>query len=168
MSFGFDWRHRLNGAEAYILVFQLSSLLPGLYIFLAAGYMALAARETLFSALFDLGMAALPRWEAAALSALYRASGSEIAVFFAVVGFALVLGLLSRKLLREGPRAALLSRYAFGALIAADLALRLLPLGINRVFPAWAAAAGFAVRLVCLGLVVLDLRAEKKAREKTG
>ena len=128
MSFGFDWRHRLNGAEAYILVFQLASLLPGLYIFLAAGYMALAARET---------------------------------VFFAVVGFALVLGLLSRKLLREGPRAALLSRYAFGALIAADLGLRLLPLGINRVFPAWAAAAGFAVRLVCLGLVVLDLRAEK-------
>ena len=165
MCFGLDWRHKRNGAEASVLVFQAMSLLPGLYIFGAAGYMALAARETLLSALFDLGMAALPRWEAAALSLLYRASGSEVAVFFALVGAALAFGLLAKKLLREKPRTALTARYVFAGLIAAELALRLLPLGVNRAFPTWAAVAGFAIRLGCLALIVLDLRAAKKAAD---
>ena len=146
-------------------VFQLSSLLPGLYFLVAAGFMAVAASDNLFSALFDLGLAAIPRWEAAALSALYRATGSETAVFFALVGAALALGLLAKLLQREKRRTARAGRYLFAGLIAADLVLRLLPLGVNRAFPLWAAAVGFVLRLACLVMIVLDLRAEKKAEE---
>lgn len=164
MNFGFEWRGRLNGAEAYVRIFQLSSLLPGLYILVAAGFMAVVTGNNLFSALFDLGLAAIPRWEAAALSALYRASGSETAVFFALVGAALALGLLAARLLREKRETARTGRYVFAGLIAADLVLRLLPLGINRALPVWAAAAGFAIRLGCLVMIWLDLRAEKKSR----
>ena len=162
MSFGLEWRRGLTGAAAYVLILQSCSLLPGLYILLAAGYMGIAAGENLFSVLFDLGLAALPRWEAGLLSLLYRTSGSEVAVFFALTGAALAFGLLAGRLLQGSPRAALWSRRVFAALIAADLALRLLPLGVNRAFPVWAGAAGFAVRAACLGLVLLDLRAEKK------
>ena len=164
MSFGLDWRRGLTGTAAYVLIVQTCSLLPGLYILLAAGYMGIAAGENLFSVLFDLGLAALPRWEAAALSALYRLSGSEVAVFFALTGAALAFGLLAGRLLQGSPRAALGSRRVFAGLIAADLVLRLLPLGVNRAFPVWAAAVGFVIRAGCLALIVLDLRAEKKKK----
>ena len=50
--------------------------------------------------------------------------------------------------------------------IAADLLLRLLPLGLNRAFGLPAAILGFALQLACLVLCVLDLRADQKAGAK--
>ena len=43
MSFGLEWRRGLTGAAAYVRILQGCSLLPGLYILLAAGYMGIAA-----------------------------------------------------------------------------------------------------------------------------
>ena len=62
-------------------------------------------------------------------------------------------------LFQRFPRAA---RLAFALCVAVDLILRLLPLSINSAFPVACSIIGFAVRLGCLALILLDLRAAKQ------
>ena len=48
MKFGIGIRKRLSGAELYVIVYQISCVLPALYILIASGYMALFAKKGLF------------------------------------------------------------------------------------------------------------------------
>ncbi len=167
MKFGIGIRKRLSGAELYVIVYQISCVLPALYILIASGYMALFAKKGLFTVLFDLGMASVPRWEALALSLMYRLTSHESAVQLVLLGAALAFGLFAAKLLRGKYAAARNSRIVFACLIAADLVLRLLPFHFNIAFGFIAAAFGFLVRAACLVLIILDLRADKKAQAQT-
>lgn len=161
MKFGLNERHALTGAECAVRVFQLTSLLPLLYLFTLSGYPPLITKSGLFSALFDLGIMALPRLEALGAAALYRLSLSDLIVFFSILLLALVAGLAAGRLLKGGERRARVLRWAYAGWIALDLILRLLPPKLP--FPLWAAVLGFVVRLGCLALILLDLRAAKKA-----
>lgn len=164
MKFGIGIRKALSGAGLYVMILQAASLLPALYIVVASGYMGLFAKNSVLSVLFDLGASAIPRWEALCVSLLYRLTSSEVAVHFALLGGALVFGFVSGALLNGKYRTARGARIVFAALICADLVLRLLPLHFNIAFGWPAAAVGFAVRLCCLALLLLDLRADRKNR----
>ena len=163
MKFGVNLRKGLTGAEFGVRVFQIVSLLPLLYILAVAVSPAVITKRSLLSFLFDLGVSAIPRAEALALSALYRASASEVAVYFAILLTALAAGLAAGRLLKGKHKTAVTARKICAALIAADLVLRLLPLRFNKGFGLPAAALGFALQLGCLILIVLDLRADKAA-----
>lgn len=162
MKFGVNIRGKLTGAELAVRVFQIASLLPLAYMLLASGYPYLFTRYGLFSVLFDLGLASLPRVEAFGLSALYRLTSSELAVYFVLLGFALAFGLLMNALLKGGEKKPRVSRAVWAALIALDLVSRLVPLPFAEL-PLYARILGFAVRLACLALILLDLRAAKRA-----
>lgn len=159
-------RKRRSGAERYVAVMQLAALLAGVYLLVIPGYPALLTHRSPLSAVFLLGMSALPRWEAAALSLLYRLTTSEVAVFFGMVGGALAFGLAAGRLL-SSERTARPARVILAALIAAELVLRLLPLRWNAVFPLPYAIAGFVLRLGCLVLVLRDLRVSSKTDAST-
>ena len=159
MKFGFDDRKHLTGGGLYVRVMQVAALLPMLYVLIAPSYPPILTQRSLLSVLFDLGFSALPRWETLGLSALYRVTGSEIAMYFALLIPALVFGLAAKRLPEKHARTA---RIVCAALVASDLLLRLLPLKCNTAFGFSCAAAGFAVRLGCLILLLLDLRAAKQ------
>ena len=158
VTFGTDIRKALSGADLYVRVFQILSLLPVLYMFVAAGYPAVMTSRSLFSVLFDAGMSALPRAESLLLAALYRHTSSEICVYFALLAAALLLGILGNRCFRDNHNSGRTTRFVFAGLIAADLIIRLLPFACNSTFGLPAAVFGFAVRLACLGLIILDLR----------
>jgi len=162
MKFGVGIRKKLTGADLAVRVVQIASLLPVLYCLAASGYRGLFAQRGVFAVLFDLGMSVLPRWEALGLSALYRLTSSEMVFTFTMLGLALAWGLLSRPLL--GERRGVAGRKLLAGLIAADLVLRLLPLRYNLAFGSAMAVVGFAARLICLVLVVLDLLAHRRQR----
>ena len=93
MRFGINIRNRLTGADLYVRIFQLTGLAPVLYVLVACVHPAVFTSGNVFSVLFGLGTSALPRWEALALSRLYRMSHSEVLVCAAVLVFALAFGL---------------------------------------------------------------------------
>lgn len=159
MKLGFDDRRHLTGAGLHIRILQVSALLPVPYFLLVPSYPAMTTRSTVFSLLFDLGFSALPRWETWSLSLLYRVTASEMLVFFLMLIAALVLGLAAKPMLDRFPRAV---RLVLAALIAVDLALRLAPFGTNAAFGLPCAVFGFAIRLIGLALLLLDLRAAKR------
>lgn len=161
MKFGVGIRKKLTGAELSVRIYQAASLLPCLYVLSASGYRGIFAQRGLFSLLFDLGISTLPRWESLTLSTLYRLSSSELAVYFTALALALIWGMASRRLL--GEKTGVTVRWVYAGLILLDLVLRLLPLRFNGVFGLPMAAAGFMVRLICLALVLLDLRAHRRA-----
>lgn len=165
MKFGVNVRNKLTGAGLYVRSMQVSALLPALYIFVASGYPGLLRSANVLSFLFGLGCSILPRGEMLAVSALYRATGSELWVYFVLLIFALAFGILADALLRSRT-AGRPARLVFAALVAADLLLRLIPLRFNLAFGWPGAVLGFLGRAACLALILLDLRAEKKAAEK--
>ena len=160
MKFGLNLRKVLTGAEVSIRIQQICSILPVLYLFAAASFPVVLTRRGVSSVLFDLGFSCLPRTEALAISLLYRVSRSEVLVNFLLLGFALVLGLVAGALL-HGKTAGAARRFLV-VWIAADLLLRLRPLGFNRAFGLPAAILGFVVQALCLALCILDLRAAKE------
>ena len=162
MKFGVDLRGKLTGAEIAVRVYQIAALLPLGYMLLASGYPYLLTKNGLFSVLFDLGLASLPRAEALGLSLLYRRSASELAVYFTMLVIALAVGLLANALLKGGAKKARVSRLVYAGLIALDLVFRLVPLPFASL-PVWAQALGFLVRAGYLALILLDLRAAKRA-----
>ena len=159
MKFGFDDRRHLTGAGAHIRILQISALLPVPYFLIVPTYPAMSTGRNVFSALFDLGFSALPQWETWALSMLYRAAASEMLVFFALLIAALALGLAAKPLLMRFPRG---TRSVLAMLIAVDLALRLVPIDLNRAFGVPYAAAGFAIRVLGLALLMLDFIKQTK------
>lgn len=162
MKFGVNLRREKTGAELSVVIFQIISLLPALYIFVLSGYSYLMTKPSFLKTLFDLGLSALPRAEGMALSLLYRRSSSEMVAFFALTGFALTFGLLTGRLLKGDARSARASRVVYAALIAVDLIVRLLPLRNNLAFGWPIAILAFLIRLGCLALILLDLRADRK------
>ena len=162
MKFGINIRKKLTGAEVYVRVFQISSILPVLFVLAASGYTPVLANRGIFSFLFRLGLSAVPRPEALALSLVYRRTVSEVILSFALLVIALAFGLAANRLLRGSRRTARVCRVVLLALVGADLVLRLLPLDFNGTFGLPAAILGFAIRLVCLVFIALDLRADSR------
>ncbi len=152
----------LTGAHLCVRIFQVASLLPLPYIFAVAGYPAVITSRNVLSILFDAGIMAIPRVEALALSLIYRATMNEMAVYFALLVVSLAAGFTFGKLLRSEGGAALRIRRAFAAFLAADLVLRLLPLGFNTVFGLPAAALGALCEAACLAFLILDLRSAER------
>jgi hypothetical protein len=162
MKFGIGIRKKLSGAGLYLYVLQFSALATCAYMLVASGYLGLLAKKNVLSVLFDLGASALPRWETLLLSYVYRFSLSEVVLYFAVLGTAIVYGIAMNKVFNAKHDTARKARIAVIALIGADLIFRLLPFHFNIAFGLPAAIFGFVVRAGCLVLLVLDLKADKK------
>ena len=163
MKFGINIRKKITGAELSVRVFQILSVLPVLYIVVSSAYMALLTTKGVLGALFEYGLAALPRSLAFGLSVIYRKTGHEALLVAVLLAAALLMGYGGGALLRAKRPTARVVRWVYAALIAADLILRLLPLQMNRVFSLPAAIVGFVLRLACIALILLDLRADRKA-----
>ena len=158
LNYGLDVRRGLSGAALYVKIFQLISILPLPYIFIATVYMGITGSTNVFSVLFDIGMAASPRAEVMLLSYIYRITGSECLVYFALPVIALILGLIADRVLTGDVRRSLAVHKIAAVLIAADLILRLIPIHANIAFGLPAAISGFLIRAACLFLVIRDIR----------
>ncbi len=163
IRFGVGVRNVLSGAELAVRVTQAASMVCALFLLAVSSYRGAMLHEGPAALLFELGASLLPRWWLLLLAFLYRISGSEVALAFALLVPALVFGLAAGRLLREKGSAAA-ARRVFALLIGLDLISRLIPLRFNLAFGLPFAILGFLLRLGCLALVWLDLRAEKKAR----
>ena len=161
IRFGTDPRKRLNGSDLYVKTFQLASILPVFYLFMASGYMGIFSKRTVFSVLFDLGISVLPRAEALALSYIYRITDNELIMVFIMMIIGLILGLLSNKIFREDEARGIMARKVFMVLIALDLVLRVLPFGFNMAFGLPFEVIGFAVRLLSVAALYMDIKAHK-------
>ena len=159
IRFGVPERKSLTGAELAIRAFQVFSLLPIPYVLAIVGYPAISTTDNILSVLFGIGFASLPRAEALLLSACYRASLSEVTVIAILLLVVLVCGIVFRRLLARDDGSAVPLRRVYAVWIAVDLVLRLIPLPFNLAFGIVAQLIGFCLRLACLALVVLDLRA---------
>jgi len=160
VRFGLDNRKYMTGADLYIKIFQISSLLAAGFILLSAVFPPAMTNRNIFTALFSLGLISLPKCEALFLSYLYRLTANETAVYFALLIIALAAGLLLKKLLQADKKAARTIRIALAALIAADLLFRLIPAGNMMIFGLSANISGFIIRLFCLCLLIKDLKAQ--------
>ena len=165
MKFGINTPKKLNGAKLYVIIFQISSILPLIYTLVLSGYAGLITKKSLLGIIFDLGICSIPRLEALGLSFLYKLSKNEIIICFVLLTVALVFGLICNKLLNS-EKSAKIIRFVFIALIAADLVVRVLPLGFNSTFELPLQIAGFAVRIICLVLIILDFIAGKKRKKE--
>lgn len=163
MKFGINLRKVKTGAEVYVIVFQALSLLPALYVYVTSGYPYLMTRNNFLGTLFDVGLFAIPRWEALLLSFIYRWTSSEIAAYFALLVIALAFGLLANHLLKGTHRTAWVTRVVLAVLIGGELVFRLLPMRFNLALGWPMAIVTFIIRLACLILILLDLRADRKA-----
>ena len=164
VEFGIDIRRKLTGADLYVRIFQICSLLPLPYIFIASAHPPVLSTRNLFSVLFDTGMSTIPRAEAYMLSYLYRQTSSEVAVYFVMLVAALALGVIAGRVLRGNPDASIRFHKIVAALIAVDLVIRIIPIKANITFGILPAAIGIAVRAACLYLVLRDLKEERKSR----
>ena len=165
VKFGVGIRGALSGGELAVRVTQVSSLACVLFLLGASVDRPVMLHRGPLALLFDLGASLLPRWFQLLLSFLYRKSGSEVLLAFAILIPALVFGLAAGRLLRGGKACAVTARRAYGLLILADLLFRLLPFRFNLAFGWPFALAGFLLRLGCLACLWLDLRAEKTLRQ---
>ena len=156
------WMRRLRKmtkVQMYVLIYQITSLFPLLYIFTVSGQTSLLAKPNVVTGIYETGMAALPRLEVWLLSLLYRGSLNELWVYFAILGAAFVFGMVTKRLEEEGSeRTRAVSRLVYAVLIGCDLLLRLLPLRVNTVQGMGYRIAGFLIRAVCLGLVVWEMK----------
>ena len=166
IGFGIDIRKKLNGSDLYVKTFQLASILPVFYLFMASGYMGIFSKRTVFSVLFDLGVSVIPRAEALALSYVYRSTDSELIMVFIMMVLALILGLLSGKIFRENEKRGIIARKLFIVIIAIDLVIRLLPFKFNLVLGWPAVIIGFLIRAGSIALLLMDLKAYNKNEVK--
>ena len=160
IEFGINKRRKLTGADLYVRIFQICSLLPLPYIFVATAHPAILGTRNPLSILFDLGMSMIPRAEAFGMSYIYRITYSETAVYFVLPVLALVLGVIADRMLRGDLKASVNFHKTLAVLICLDLVIRIVPVRANLAFGIPAAIAGFAVRAACLYLVICDLKAE--------
>lgn len=168
MKFGIDSRKNLTGAGLYMHLFQAVSLFPLVYIAIATGYIGITSTDNIVSYMFDFGIAAIPRYEALLISLAYRKSLSEIAVFFIIIGIALIFGFVLNRLLKGSEKTAIITRIVLIALIAIELVIRLLPLSFNSGFGLTASINALVFRVACLILIVIDLTVYKKRKAVTG
>ena len=159
VKFGIDIRRQLTGADLYVRIFQICALLPLSYIFVAWAHPVILEIRNPLAAVFDIGICTLPRVEAFALSYLYRATLSEVAVYFTILVPAVALGFAAVNVIRGNPELSVRMHKVFAVLIACDLVIRLIPIKANLAMGIPAAVIGFAVRALCLFLIIQDLRA---------
>ena len=161
MRFGIDIRGKLTGADLAVRIVQIAAALPMLYFVILSGWLSLLTQDTPLTYLFSLGVCAIPRAVALGLSVLYRHTGGEVLFSMLLVAAALLYGVAMNRLLHSERGKTV--RVILAALIAIDLILRLLPLGFAKAFGLPCEILAFALRAVCLVLILLDLRADKKA-----
>ena len=159
IEFGLNIRKALTGAELYVRIFQIASLLVAPYIFIASAHMKLVTSTNVFSILFDLGVSSLPRAESLLMSFVLRSTGSEVIILFAALALALIYGLASPGLLKG--KHGVKVRNLLCVLIIIDLVIRLIPMSFNLAFGWSFAIAGFLVRAGSLVLIILDLKSSK-------
>ncbi|MBR2672378.1 MAG: hypothetical protein IKE27_09255 [Oscillospiraceae bacterium] len=163
IRFGLSSRKHLTGADLYVRIMQIAAVLPAVYILIASGYLYVFAVDGPLSFMFDMGISILPRWAVLILSAVYRKTLSEVLVCFMLTVSALVLGLIMKRLLEEHEGQSKFQRnirYVLIGLIAADLILRLIPFGFSDQFGTVISVAGAIIRIACLCLLIMDLRAK--------
>jgi len=165
MRFGIDERNKKTGAHIYVLIFQLCSLLPAVYVFICAGYPALIARRTALNYFFDYGISLLPRGEELLLSLSYRLTKNEFVFYFAMLFTALALGVFAHFVLVGNYKKSKILHIVFLILIFLDLVVRAIPFEFNSALGFGPAAVGFAVRLVCFSLLLLDLIFDYKRKK---
>ena len=161
MKFGIDIRGKLTGADLAVRITQIAAALPMLYLVILSGMLSLLTHETPVTYLFSLGVCAVPRAVALGLSVLYRHTGGEVLFSMLLVAAALVYGVVMNRLLHSERGRTV--RIVLAALIALDLIVRLIPLGFTQAFGLPCEIIAFVLRAVSLVLVLLDLRAGKKA-----
>ncbi len=151
-------KKKLTLTEIYIMIVQISGILPCLYILYAAGSYSLIMRKGILAVLFDLGITALPRLCVLALSWLYRLSLNEVLVYFVLIASVLAFGLTASHFYEDSDVSAGRLRRFCACAIVIDLIIRLLPLSFNRPFALPYQIIGFAIRLACLFMLVTDIR----------
>lgn len=162
IRFGIQHRKVINGATLCLRIFQIASLLALPYVFLINVYPAVITGHNLWSVLFELGIASIPRTEALFLSFVYRLTLNEVIVYFILLVIAFVWGLILLKLLDGPEKRAVLIRRILAVLILLDLVLRLLPFSFNYSFAWYYVVIGCLVRLACLVFLILDLKRSEK------
>ncbi len=162
MKFGIEIRREHTGADVAVAMGQIAAGLPMLSLVILSGWLPLIPEKSALSYLFSLGVCAIPRLAALGLSVLYRHTGGEVLFSMVLTAAALAYGLWMRSLLpsKRGKTA----RVILAALMAADLVLRLLPLGFAAQFGLAAELPAFALRAAGLVLILLDLRAGKNPK----
>ena len=158
IRFGTDFRKALTGADLTIRMIQAGALLMVPYIFIASGHMAVLLKPGIFSVLFDMGIAAIPRLLTLGLSYLYMRTGHEVMVLFIALAFALVLGIIGNRVFRESTDHAVRWRKIFLALIIIDTVICLIPLHFNAVFGLPQAAFSIILRAAFIIMILLDLK----------
>ncbi len=153
-------KNTLTGSLIYTRIFQVSCLLPLVYIFAVSGSGQIITEKGILSFIFDLGVSLLPRWFSLGLSYIYRLSGNEVVLFFLLAFTALIFGFLAKSLFSGRKKGAV--RIVFIALVCADLVLRFVPLGFRPSFGLTVTVISFAVRAVCAGLLLFDIITAKK------
>lgn len=162
VQFGLKLIRKITGADISVYIQQFAAILPVLHISLAAGYMALLARSTVSSFLFDVGVSTLPRAVVFGISRLYGLVKSELLLCFLILAYALALGLIAHRLFHIKRERSRVCHWIFIALIACDLVLRLMPFEFNRTFGVAPAIIGFVLNLAGLVLLVLDLYFDRR------
>lgn len=165
MKFGIDIRGKKTGADIYVIIFQAVSLLPALYIIISSGYMALLGERNILTGLFDFGVCALPKAESLLLSFLYRLFSNELIVYFVLLFISLALGLIAKRLLRGSRKTAIVFHRVLIALIAADIVFRFVPYGAYKGVSSVYVICAFALRIVCLALVAVDLAEDRREKQ---
>ncbi len=151
-------RWKLTGADSAILIFQVVSLLPLLYILVITGDNSVLLRKGIMHTVFNLGINGLPRLEVLGVACIYRLLHNEIIVFYAILLTAFIVGLvMKRKLPGKGPTARR-TRWFLIIWVACDLVLRLVPIRLNTAYALPYRIFGFVVQAVILALLVWDLR----------
>ena len=160
--FGLGKRKSLSGAELYVRVFQLCSLLPLPFMLVLSSEAGIMTSDNALTFLADLGYASIPRAEAMLLSLIYRRTYNEILVYFILIAAALAWGLVAKKILGFEGSGGMTARKILFILILCDLAARIIPMRASVIFGTVPSVIGALIRLVCLALVAADIRAAKK------
>ena len=164
IGFGIDVRRQFTGADLYVRIFQICSLLPLPYLYISMIHPAIYSTRNILSVIFDIGMSALPRAEAYALSFLYHETISEVKVFFIILIIAIALGFAADRALRGNPDLSVRLHKLLEVLIGLDLAIRIVPVRANYAFGIPAAIIGWAIRALCLALLIKDMKAHDKQK----
>ncbi len=143
---------KLSGTEKYVLLVQAASLLPLLYFIIGSGEAVTYTSEGILSFLFGLGMAFLSRAEVTCLSLLYRSTGNELLVYFAILAAALVFGLVMKRLLGGEERTRRITEATVFIFVVIDIVIRTLPIGINAGEGPQFMIPGLLFRALCLFL----------------
>ena len=158
-------RRPLSLTKIYLIVFGVLSLLPLPSIIFAADSDYGLTVMKIPAVMFDVGICGLPRCETLLLSELYRCTLSEMVLYFAMPITALIFGIAVKRLVSKNEKCALVTKTVLVFLIAADIAVRLIPARFNWNFGTLFGIIGIVIRLACLALVALDLASDVKKKK---